>query len=317
MTGPLTRDHVIWAYRVLLDREPAGDELLQAVTGYGSVQALRRAILSSEEYERQNPDVLHPGERAVVIHELEPGLRLFVDLADHPIGPAIVRNRYERNELDFVRRTVRPGQHVVDAGAHVGFFTLHLAALVGHHGSVQSFEPVDENADWLGRSVQENGLEGRVHLERAALGAAAGPGMLVCPRGSRSRATGAAFLHARGDSIEPQGCELRPVQVVTLDNRIGSRPVAFIKLDVKGAEPLALRGGARLLREDRPVVLSDVHPALLERVSRTRPRDFIAEMARAGYRCHLLGAGIPGAVIGDVPGPGAAQVVFVPEGRGA
>jgi FkbM family methyltransferase len=317
MTGPLTRDHVIWAYRVLLDREPARDEVLQALSGYGSVQALRRAIVSSEEYERQNPDLLHPGEHAVVIHELEPGLRLFVDLEDHPIGPAIVRSRYERNELDFVRRTVRPGQHVVDAGAHAGFFTMHLAALVGRHGSVQSFEPVDENADWLERSVRENGLAGRVHLERAALGAAAGPAVIVCPAGRRSRTTGAAFLQAHGDSRDPQGHERRPVHVVTLDDRIRFRPVAFIKLDVKGAEPLALRGSARLLREDRPLVLSDVHPALLERVSRTRPRDFIAEMARAGYRCHLLGAGVPGAVIEDVPGPGAAQVVFVPAGRSA
>jgi FkbM family methyltransferase len=308
---------VIWAYRVLLDREPAPDEILQAVTGYGSIQGLRQAILSSEEYERQNPDLLHPGEHAVVIHELQPKLRLFVDLADHPIGPAIVRNRYERNELDFVRRTVRPGQHVVDAGAHIGFFTMHLAALVGRHGSVHSFEPLDENADWLERSVRESGLEGRVHLERAALGAADGPAVLVCPAASRSRATGGAYLHAHGDSREPQGCELRPVPVVTLDNRVRVRPVVFIKLDVKGAEPLALRGGARLLREDRPVVLSDVHPALLERVSRTQPRDFIAEMARAGYRCHLLGAGVPGAVIEDVPGPGAAQVVFVPGSRDA
>lgn len=317
MAGPLTRDHVIWAYRVLLDREPASDEVLQALTGHGSVRALRRAIVSSEEYERQNPDLVHPGEHAVVIHELQPGLRLFVDLADHPIGPAIVRNRYERNELDFVRRRVRPGQHVIDAGAHVGFFTMHLAALVGCHGSVQSFEPLDENADWLERSVRENGLQGRVHLERAALGAADGSGVLVGPSASRPRATGAAFLHARDDSREPQGSDLRPVRVVTLDSRVRFRPVAFVKLDVKGAEPLALRGGARLLREDRPLVLSDVHPALLERVSGTQPRDFIAEMAGAGYRCHLLGAGRAGAVIEDVPGPGAAQVVFVPEGRSA
>jgi FkbM family methyltransferase len=317
MTGRLTRDHVIWTYRVLLDREPAPDEVLRALNEYGSIQALRRAIVSSEEYERQNPDLLPPGEHAAVIHELQPGLRLFVDLADHPIGPAIVRSCYERNELDFVRQTVRPGQHVIDAGAHVGFFTMHLAALVGDHGSVQSFEPLDENAGWLERSVRENGLERRVHLERAALGAAAGLAVLVCPAGSRSHATGAAFLQARGDSRVPHGCELRLVHVVALDDRVRFRPVAFIKLDVKGAEPLALRGGARLLREDRPVVLSDVHPALLERVSRTQPRDFIAEMARAGYRCHLLGAGLAGAVIEDVPGPGAAQVVFVPEGRSA
>jgi FkbM family methyltransferase len=313
----LTRDHVIWVYRVLLDRAPAPDEVLQALTGHGSVKALRQAIVSSEEYERQNPDLLHPGEHAVVIHELQPGLRLFVDLGDHAIGAAIVRNRYERNELDFVRQTVRPGQHVIDAGAHLGFFTMHLAALVGHHGSVQSFEPLAENADWLERSARENGLEGRVHLERAALGAAAGPAVLVCPAASRSHATGAAFLHTREDSPVPHGCELRPVHVVTLDDHVRFRPVGFIKLDVKGAEPLALRGGARLLREDRPVVLSDVHPALLERVSGTEPRDFIAEMARAGYRCHLLGAGLPGAVIEDVPGPGAVQVVFVPESRDA
>ena len=55
--------------------------------------------------------------------------------------------------------------------------------------------------------------------------------------------------------------------MVALDALALRRPVRFIKMDVEGAEPQVVRGAERLLREDRPVILSELHPAQLERAS--------------------------------------------------
>ena len=100
-------------------------------------------------------------------------------------------------------------------------------------------------------------------------------------------------------------------RLVSLDAYPLPRPVSFIKIDVEGAEPQALRGASQLLREDRPVVISEVHPSQLERVSGMSPAGLIRQMHGLGYRCHLLGAGRLGKEIRDVHASGVTSVVFV------
>jgi len=44
------------------------------------------------------------------------------------------------------------------------------------------------------------------------------------------------------------------VECVTLDELLADRGVSFLKLDIEGAEPEALKGGASLIARDRPVI---------------------------------------------------------------
>jgi FkbM family methyltransferase len=305
----LTRDDVTWACRILLDREPRDDHEVQAwIEGCSSRRALRAAIVASEEFERRNPDIAAASERTLVITETSEGVRLVVDLADHAAGLNILRGRYELNELDFVRRTLRPGQHVVDAGAHVGLFALHMAHVVGAAGSVHAFEPFGPSAECLAQGVAENRFGDRVVLERAAVGASSGTAELVLPHGSFN--PGSACLRREGWGV-PTGCEVHPVRLVALDDYELPRPVSFIKLDVEGAEPLALRGAERLLREDRPTLLAELHPWQLERVAGMSPREFLRELGALGYRAFHMGAGVVGPPMTDAPA-GVASVVLLP-----
>jgi FkbM family methyltransferase len=306
----LTRDHIVWAYRILLDRDPESEDvILPKMRGYQNTRDLRNDIVTSEEYQEKNRDYAQMNDRTLVIKEIEPGLRLVIDLADHAIGLNILRGRFERNEIDFVRRTVQPGQHVIDAGAHIGLFAMHLAAAVGASGSVHCFEPFDANADCLDLAIAENGFAGRVVLERAAVGSASGTASLVYAPATLN--SGGAFIGRRGGRV-PEGHETRPVRAIALDEYPLPRPIRFIKIDVEGAEPQVLRGAARLLREDRPVILSEVHPSQLQAVSGVTPAAFIRQLAELGYRCHLLGAGVPGVEVTDVHTSGVESVVFVP-----
>jgi FkbM family methyltransferase len=306
---PLSRDTVAWAYRILLDRDAESDDVLMPkMRAYNTTRELRHDMVTSDEYHEKNRDFAHSNERNLVIKEIAPGLRLWIDLSDHAIGINILRGRYELNELDFIRRTVTSGQHVVDCGAHVGYFAMHLADAVGPTGSVTAFEPFDNNADCLERSIHENRFEGRVRLERAAVGAAAGALPLIYAPNTIN--SGGAFLQGRGEV--PGGHETRTVPVVALDGLPLPRPIRFIKADIEGAEPLAFRGADQLLRADHPVILSELHPLQLDRVSGVSPAQFIAEMRTRGYRCHLLGAGVVGQEIADAPNNGVTSVVFLP-----
>jgi FkbM family methyltransferase len=224
---------------------------------------------------------------------------------------------YERNEQEFMRLVVRPGMHVADVGAHHGFHTTLLADLVGETGSVTAFEPLLEHASTLSAKICEHGSERRVTVVRVAV--ADGPGARQMVIAARGLASANAYLSGlTGDSppndvrgTVPLSTMLRDVPTVALDEALSDRRIGFVKIDAEGAEALVLRGAHRLLSDDRPVVLVDLHPHLMPRLDGTTPEMLIDEMRQLGYRCRLLGAGVPGPPITDVHAKGVTTVVFL------
>jgi len=308
--SPLTRDHVVWAYRLLLDRDPESEDVIgPKLAGSRDTAELRRHLMTSAEFQDKNRDYAHTNDRTLVIKELEHGVRLFVDLADHVIGLNIVRGRYEADEVRYVRTALRPGDIAVDAGAHIGFFTMQMAAAVGEGGLVYAFEPFEPNADLLERSIHENRFERRVVFQRAALGGASGTATLTFPLETLN--TGGAYL-LRSGSQPLAGNQTRNVPVVALDDLPIKRPVRLIKMDVEGAEPLVMKGAAKLLRDDRPIVLSELHPTQLDRASGTSADAFLAAMRAADYRAHLMENGQAGAALDRAPDGALVSVVFLP-----
>jgi hypothetical protein len=98
---------------------------------------------------------------------------------------------------------------------------------------------------------------------------------------------------------------------VALDEFRLPHPVRFIKMDVEGAEPQVLRGAERILKEDRPVILSELHPTQLQRVSGVTADEFLAEVRRFGYRAQDL----RGASIDRVPPDAILSIALVPPGQ--
>src|SRR3954469_14527765 len=284
--GGLTREHVVWAYRLLLDRDPESEDVIgPKLAGSRNTAELRHHLITSAEFRDKNPDFAHTNESTVVIREIAPGVRLFIDLSDHTIGLNILRGNYERDEMQFLRSILKPGDWANDVGGHIGFFAMQRAAAVGAGGRVYAFEPLDANADLLERSIVENGFGDRVHFQRAAVGAETGTATLTFPVETLN--SGGAYLMRRG-SAALAGNLTREVPLVALDALELRRPVRFIKMDVEGAEPQVIRGAARLLKSDRPIILSEIHPTQLERASGVSAGEFLAQLAALGYRAHTL-----------------------------
>src|SRR5471032_427375 len=308
--GGLTRDHVVWAYRLLLDRDPENEDVIgPKLAGSQTTAELRHHLITSAEFRDKNPDFAHTNDPTVVIKEIAPGVRLFIDLSDHVIGLNILRGRYEQEEIRFVRRELKPGDSAIDVGGHIGFFTMHMAAAVGPEGRVYAFEPLDANASLLERSIAENGFGDRVLFQRAAVGATPGIATLTFPVETLN--SGGAYL-LRDGSAPLAGNQKKEVPVVALDALELRRPVRFIKMDVEGAEPQVLRGAARILAEDKPVILSELHPTQLERASGVTAGEFLAQIAALGYRAHRIEKGAIGAPIDQAPADALVSVVLVP-----
>jgi FkbM family methyltransferase len=244
----------------------------------------------------------------VVIKELETPhgpVRLFVDLADHVIGLNIVRGHYEAQEIELVRQVLKPGDTAVDVGAHIGFFTMQMAASVGPAGRVYAFEPFGPHVELLERSVAENRFEDRITFKPAAVGAVSGRATLTFPVETLN--SGGAYLLREG-TAPLKGNLSAAVAVVALDELEFRRPVRLIKMDVEGAEPQVIRGAARLLKEDRPLILSELHPVQLERASGVTAGEFLSELRTIGYQAQDL----RGEPVDRAPADAIVSIVLVP-----
>jgi hypothetical protein len=147
-------------------------------------------------------------------------------------------------------------------------------------------------------------------LERAAIGAESGTTQLAFAPNALN--TGGAFIQA-ADAALPHGHASRSIAVHALDRYPLPRPIRFIKIDVEGAEPLVMRGAERLLREDRPVILSELHPFQLRAVSKLSAAEYLGMMHGLGYRGHSLAqGGALGPELRAVAESDVVSVVFVP-----
>ena len=162
---------------------------------------------------------------------------------------------YEIEVVRFIRRVIRPGMVCVDIGAHVGYFSLLMAKLVGPRGRVISFEPTARSNSILRENSECNNFR-NIIIEPSAVGDAEGetvfyeatPGFEVY---NSVVQTGHPAAHAA--VFAPN-----KVPLVTLDSYLeskGIRKVDLIKIDVEGSELLALRGMRRTLHENPGVIL--------------------------------------------------------------
>jgi FkbM family methyltransferase len=175
---------------------------------------------------------------------------------------------YESVKRVLFERVVRPGDVVFDVGAHVGFYTLLAAKLVGLQGKVFAFEPLPENLVYLKQHLVLNRIS-NVEVIEAAISDR--PGIATFNYGP-SRSEG---------HISPQG-ELM-VRVMCLDDLIAGERMPLpdcLKIDVEGEEAHVLNG-ARLVLEARSKMLLATHGIQVQ-------EQCLAILHKAGYTVELI-----------------------------
>jgi len=61
---------------------------------------------------------------------------------DNVMAPTIHRDgAWEENEINWLKENVSPGDHCLNIGANVGYFSIWLGKLVSESGRVTAFEP--------------------------------------------------------------------------------------------------------------------------------------------------------------------------------
>jgi FkbM family methyltransferase len=196
-----------------------------------------------------------------LVFEVDPGLYLRPYRPDHVERELIFDGAFEPETLAAFRSLLSPGMTVLDVGANIGLFTLVAAGRVGPLGRVHAFEPTPCLAAHVRGTLALNGL-GNVEVNEAAVSDRAGEAVLHVAQADNFGEN--TILPGAADA--PGTAGLR-VPTVTLDGyaeRHCPGGVDVVKIDIEGAEPLALRGGRRLFSGGRaPVVIVEANPRAL------------------------------------------------------
>jgi FkbM family methyltransferase len=175
------------------------------------------------------------------------------------LGKAVYQHRVsEPKEVQLVTRFLQRGMVFFDVGANFGQYTLLAAERVGPAGQVHSFEPSRRMFEELSFNVNLNTMQDRCTLNRGALSDTQGRAKL-----SQYEA-GAEVYGSLGTQhwAKARIVGYEEVTATTLDAYIAQHlipHVDLIKMDIEGAELLALRGGEALLRRaDAPAIVLEM-----------------------------------------------------------
>jgi len=149
---------------------------------------------------------------------------------------------YEVASQLFLTRVLRSGDTFVDVGAHIGYFSMLSAAVVGDQGKVIAIEPIDENFQQLENHIAVNGL---THVEAVQT--------------VISDTDGEADIHFNADNDgghalwdpgehphnvlsrqNPRTLRVASHRLATLMDKRGVNKVRLMKIDTEGAEATIL-----------------------------------------------------------------------------
>jgi FkbM family methyltransferase len=203
------------------------------------------------------------------------------------VGPLLRSGRWSPPIEALLRRLVRPGQTVINVGAHVGYFSVVIASLVGPTGRLLAVEPQAELADLIRRSLYLNAYSDRSEV----LCCAAGPEEASVRLAVREPWTSGAVVVTKADRLDDTWT-YRQVPQRRLDDIVKERamaPVDLVLMDTEGYEPLVLAGCPEILASPSIRIIAEFSRQLISRVMPVD--DFLRWMQQRGFRVWEIAEG--------------------------
>lgn len=183
-----------------------------------------------------------------------PGGKIYLDLDEGEYAALMLKGGYEPEFTDRMVAYLKPGMTFVDVGAHIGYYSLWAAKLVGETGMVLAFEPWQYLWDQMMGAAELNGYSWLIGSGHAL---------------ANENSNGAVFyrrdhsmmgsLHYELGGKEAFSVALRKLDYLWQDFQAILPDV--IKIDAEGAELDVLRGAKDTLdRCERLLMLVAIHP---------------------------------------------------------
>lgn len=143
---------------------------------------------------------------------------------------------------------VKNSKIIVDMGANIGSHSISYGNM-NKNCKIHAFEPQKKLFDILKKNVEENNLQDNIILYNKAIGHQNGSFNLDPIPENEKYNKGGVKLGAGGEE-----CEMITLDSLNLDG------CDFIKMDIQGAEPLAIKGGENTIKKYKPIIFFEYTP---------------------------------------------------------
>lgn len=232
---------------------------------------------------------VHAGDGTAIV-ATRWGAKLYVDCADSVLAPwLLLDGLWETGVTTWFHEVVRPGHHVVDVGANIGYFTVLGAKLTGPTGRVVGFEANPRLRPLAARNLAANSMHGHAEVRHLAAWSEAAELVLHLRRHFTGNSSFAPFDPAFLNQLGDEASEPVRVPAAALDDElVDFGRVDIVKIDVEGAELRVMQGLRRTLAANAGIkVLCEWSPDSVRAVG-DDPADLVALFDDCGLVASVL-----------------------------
>jgi len=197
-----------------------------------------------------------------------------------------LQRTYEPFSRHLFKASLKPGTVVVDGGAHIGLYSLIASRTLGDKGRVLAFEPDPYNFHALLLNLWANGCRNVIAVPKA-LSSSAGKAWFYQSAGTISSSL------IRRHEFDTHPVRLIEVETTTLDQEMRDlkAEAILVKLDLEGAEPLAVDGmAATVKRASSVTVIVEMNPSALAAAGFT-PKALVHKLQRLELEVFFIDEG--------------------------
>jgi FkbM family methyltransferase len=163
-----------------------------------------------------------------------------------------IYGKYEENETLLWEKLVKKSSVILDIGANVGYFSL-LASKINPKSSIFSFEPIKHTFDRLSYNVKQNNFQ-NIKLFNCAI---SDENRILSINVGNENNWGMSSVN----NHEFTSGKIENINAISIDNFVKEEKIQrvdLIKLDIEGAEYMALEGMKNTLDNYSPDILIEI-----------------------------------------------------------
>lgn len=185
--------------------------------------------------------------------QVEPHLTMLLDRNDYVDRTILVAGVWEPETWHSLSEHIQSGAVFVDVGAHIGYYSLKAAKVVGPGGRVLAIEPNPETVRRLRGNIQASGAPA-ITVVPVACSDSDGTLELFAAAGGNTSASSLSKENASNSGPVTTSFHVQARRLDAIIEESGVTRVDVIKIDVEGAELTVLKGAQETLDRYHPVV---------------------------------------------------------------
>jgi FkbM family methyltransferase len=273
-------------YRFILGRDPETQlDLVQSAAQFKDWGDLRTSLLNSSEAATTLYDAVMSRQQGWVRMPTYFGRQIYLCMSDTAVSRSIfLTGRWEPEiEIGILSR-IRPDSVFLDVGANIGWFTLLVGDFIARAnvgGQVIAIEANPSLVPYLSASVVDSGLINFVSIKPYAVSSNNGVVQMSASSTGNIGGFGVSKFLLNKSSTR------NIIPTVTLDDLlVDLNRLDLVKMDIEGAEPLAIEGAVNLFNRLKPDVIMEINLSGLQSTCNRSVAEVIYQFKEMKYKVY-------------------------------